>query len=156
MANENSLLSATEDTCSCDILNPSLLHGTECLIHASVNYATIGINDGSSPVRPLAFSYGSGGLLLIGALRTNFNEIWINILYFSYEKRMNFANVDLLVLVSICSDEIYVYFLWVWINIICIIIFKVNICWQNNLLDNDQFPFEKQAPASSSKLKGLR
>ena len=55
-------------------------------IYTSVNQATIGSYNGLLPVQHQAIIWTSVGLLLIGPLATNFNDIWIKIKQFSYRK----------------------------------------------------------------------
>ena len=56
--------------------------------HICVSKLTIiGSDNGLSPDRRQAIIWTNAGLLLIGPLRTNFNEILIEILTFSFKKR---------------------------------------------------------------------
>ena len=51
-----------------------------------MNRISIGLDNGLSPVRRQAVIWTNSGLLSIGRLRTNFSEIWIGILPFSFWK----------------------------------------------------------------------
>ena len=44
-----------------------------------MNQVNIGWDNGLSPLQDQAITWANGGLLLIGPLRTNFSEIWIEI-----------------------------------------------------------------------------
>ena len=58
----------------------------EWRIYASLNWAITGSDNGLSPVRRQAIIWTNAGILLIGALGTNFNEILIEIHTFSFKK----------------------------------------------------------------------
>ena len=55
-------------------------------IYASVNWATIGSDDGFSPVQRQAIIKTNDGELLIGLLETNFNKIGNKIEQFSFKE----------------------------------------------------------------------
>ena len=55
-------------------------------IYASMNWVSIGSDNGLSPVRRQAVIETNAGILLIGTLGTNFSEILIEILTFSFKK----------------------------------------------------------------------
>ena len=63
-----------------------------CRIYASVNRVGNGSGNGLSPVRRQAITWTNADLLLIGLLGTNFSEISIGILSFSFKKNA-FENV---------------------------------------------------------------
>ena len=73
----------------------------------------IGSDNGLSPDRRQAITWTNAGLLLIGPLGTNFSEILIEILSFSFKKRrLNVSSakrrpfcLDLNVLRHPCNDE---------------------------------------------------
>ena len=52
----------------------------------SVNWASIGSGNGLSPIQLQTITWTNAGLLSIGLLKTNFNEIWIRILSFLLKK----------------------------------------------------------------------
>ena len=54
-------------------------------IYTSMNWVIIGSGNGLSPVRE-AITWTNAGILSIGVLGTNFNQIWIEILSFSFKK----------------------------------------------------------------------
>ena len=53
--------------------------------YESVNWVIIGSGNGLSPVRRQAVTWTNAGLLSIALLGTNFSEIWIEILSFSFK-----------------------------------------------------------------------
>ena len=55
-------------------------------MYASVNWMGIGPGNGLSPVRHQAITWTNADLLSFGPLRTNFSEILIKILTFSFKK----------------------------------------------------------------------
>ena len=57
-----------------------------CRIYASVNRVSIGSDNGLSPIRRQAIIWTNAGLLLIGLLGTNFNEILIKLQNFSFTR----------------------------------------------------------------------
>ena len=61
-------------------------HSAAC--NASVNWVSIGSGNGLSPVwrQAITNTWINTGLLSIGLLGTNFSEIWIGILSFSFKK----------------------------------------------------------------------
>ena len=59
-------------------------HQAEWRIHASVTI--IGSDNGLLPDRHQVITWTNAGILLIGPLGTNFREIWIKILIFSFKK----------------------------------------------------------------------
>ena len=61
-------------------------HWGRVIIYASVTYAIIGSDNGLLPGRHQAIIWTNGGILLIGPLGTNFNEILIEIYTFSLKK----------------------------------------------------------------------
>ena len=63
-----------------------LLIGAEWCIYTSVNEVIIGSDNGLSPGRHQAIIWTSAGILLIGPVGTNFNEILIEIDIFSVKK----------------------------------------------------------------------
>ena len=66
----------------------SIIHliSPQCRIYASVNWVSIGSDNGLSPIQPQAIIYTYVGSLSIGPLGTNFNEIVIKIQNFSFMK----------------------------------------------------------------------
>ena len=48
-----------------------------CRIYATVNWVSIGSDNGLSPVRRQAITWTNADLLSIGPFRTNFSEVWI-------------------------------------------------------------------------------
>ena len=58
----------------------------EWRIYASFSWVIIGLDNGLSPVRRQAIIWTNTGILLIGRLGTNFNEILIGIPTFSFKK----------------------------------------------------------------------
>ena len=62
-------------------LPPPLSH-----IYVSVNWVSIGSDNGLSPIRRQAIIKTSAGLLSIGPIGTNFSEICIEIQNFSFTK----------------------------------------------------------------------
>ena len=58
----------------------------EWRIYASLNLTIIGLDNGLSPGRRQAIIWTNAGILLIGPLGTNFNEILIEIRPFSITK----------------------------------------------------------------------
>ena len=64
----------------------SLTHLPQCRIYASLNWVSIGSDNGMSPVRRQAITWTNADLLSIGLLGTYFSEIWIGILSFSFKK----------------------------------------------------------------------
>ena len=66
----------------------------EWRIYASVNYTNIGSDNGLSPDRRQAIIWTNTGKLLIGSWGTNFSEILIEILTFSFKQlglKMSYA-----------------------------------------------------------------
>ena len=63
-----------------------LLIEAEWRIYASLNWAIIGSDNGLPPVWRQAIIWTNAGILLIGPLGTNFSEILIRILIFSFKK----------------------------------------------------------------------
>ena len=57
-----------------------------CHIYAPGNGVSIGSDKGFSTVRRQAITWTNAGVLLIGLIGRNFNEIWIEILSFSFKK----------------------------------------------------------------------
>ena len=57
-----------------------------CRIYASMNWFSIGSGNGLAPNRRQAITWTNAGLLSIGFLKTNFSEIWIGILSFSFKE----------------------------------------------------------------------
>ena len=55
-------------------------------IYASVNWVSIGSDNGLSPIRRQDIILTNAGLLSIGPLGTNFSEVLIKIQYFSFTK----------------------------------------------------------------------
>ena len=55
-------------------------------IYELVIWVIIASGNGLSPVRRQAITWTNAGLLSIGLLGSNFNEIWIRILPFSFKK----------------------------------------------------------------------
>ena len=55
-------------------------------MYVSVNWVSIGSDNGLSPDRLQAIIWTNAGILLIGPLGTNFREIWFNIQNFSFMK----------------------------------------------------------------------
>ena len=55
-------------------------------MYASVNWVIIGSGNGLSTIRRQTITGTNVDFLLIGLLRTNFSEIWIEILTFSFKK----------------------------------------------------------------------
>ena len=68
------------------LLAVELTHLPLCRIYASVNWVSIGSGNGLSPVRRQAITRTNAGLLSIGLMATNFSEIWMGILSFSFKK----------------------------------------------------------------------
>ena len=64
----------------------SFLIEDEWRIYASLNWIIIGSDNGLSPVWCQAIIWTNAGILLIGTLGTNFNEIFIEIRTFSFKK----------------------------------------------------------------------
>ena len=63
-----------------------LTHPPSCRIYASVNWVSIGSDNGLSPIRRQAIIQTNADLLAIGPLRINFREILIKIQIFSFTK----------------------------------------------------------------------
>ena len=60
------------------------------IIYASVNWASIGLDNGLSPTRCQSIIKTNAGSLSIGLLQTSFSEIWIRIVSFSFKQmRLN-------------------------------------------------------------------
>ena len=81
--------SATENTASFvrqQAKTLLLTHLPLCRIYASVNWVSIGSGNGLLPVRRQAITWTNAGLFSIGLLGTNFSEIPIWILVFSFKK----------------------------------------------------------------------
>ena len=57
-----------------------------CRIFASVNWVHIGSGNGLSPVRGQAITWTNADLLSVELPGTNFSEIWIGILSFSFQE----------------------------------------------------------------------
>ena len=57
-----------------------------CCIYASMNWVNIGSDNGLSPVCRQAIIWTNAGLLSIGPMETNFSDILIAILSFSFKK----------------------------------------------------------------------
>ena len=80
--------------------------GLNVLTHpvvASINDAFIGLNYGLSPDQHQTIILTNNGLLFIGPMETNFNEIQINVLPFAYKKMLlRIQNGGLYVLDSVC------------------------------------------------------
>ena len=67
-----------------------------CHLYAWVNWVIISSGNGLSPLRRQAITWANAGLLSIGLLGTNFNEIRIGILSFSFKKmhlKLSSANI---------------------------------------------------------------
>ena len=77
-----------------------------CLIYASVNWIITGSGNGLSPVRRQAITRTNIGLLSIGLLGTNFSEIWIGILSFSFKN--NYLKMSSVKMAAILSRERWV------------------------------------------------
>ena len=58
----------------------------QCHIYASMDWVAVGSGNGLSPVRHQAITWTNAGLLSIGLIRTYFSEIWIGIVFFSFNK----------------------------------------------------------------------
>ena len=58
----------------------------QCRFYASVNWVSIGSDNGLSPGRRQAIAWTNAGLLLNGPLGINFSEIWIKIQNFLFMK----------------------------------------------------------------------
>ena len=71
--------------CVCPMYQP-LAHLPQCRIYPSVNCASIGSDNGLSPVWRQAIIYTSACLLSIGPLGTNLSEILIKTPKFSFTK----------------------------------------------------------------------
>ena len=56
------------------------------ICNVMMNWVIIGLGNGLLPVRHQAITWFNAGLLSIGHLGTNFSEIWIWILTFSFKK----------------------------------------------------------------------
>ena len=69
----------------CSGLN-ALTHLPQCRIYASMNWTSIGSDNGLSYIRRLAIISTNAGLLSIEPLGTNFSEILIKIQIFSFKK----------------------------------------------------------------------
>ena len=63
-----------------------LTHLPQCHIYASVNWVSVGSDNGLAPGRREAIVKTSAGILLIGPLETNLCEILIEIQTFSLKK----------------------------------------------------------------------
>ena len=68
-----------------------LTHLPQCHIYTPLNWAIIGSGNGLSPIRHQAITWTNAGLLSIGQIQwnqlgTNFSEIWIRVLSFSFKK----------------------------------------------------------------------
>ena len=58
----------------------------QCPIYASVNWVSIGSDNGLTPVRRQVITWTNTALLSIGPLGTNFSEIWIKTQNVSFTK----------------------------------------------------------------------
>ena len=67
------------------------LNEAEWRTYVSVQYTNIVPDNGLSPGRRLAIIWTNAGIVLIGPLRTNFSDIWIEILKFSFKKNQKFV-----------------------------------------------------------------
>ena len=68
------------------IRNGGTCNWSHLTLYASVNLVNIGSGNGLAPVWRQAIAWTSASLLLIGLLGTNFSEIWIGILPFTFKK----------------------------------------------------------------------
>ena len=72
-----------------------------CRIYVSVNWVSIGSDNGLSPVRRQAIAWTTAHLLSIGPLETNFSEIIIKIHTFSFKKmRLKMLSAKLAAILS--------------------------------------------------------
>ena len=80
--NEDDTLDVRMTWCPC----PQLIEAEWC-IYASVNCAIIGSDNSLSPDQRQSIIWTNAGILLIGHLGTNFNQIQIKMQQFSFKKR---------------------------------------------------------------------
>ena len=116
----------------------------------SQNWVSTGSDNGLSPLRRQAITWTNAALLSIGLLGTNFNEIWIRILSFSFKKmhlKMPSANMVATLsrgrwVKSVCEYEISrnfwspsgpsmeegQYCVVCWANVLCAFD-NISFCW---------------------------
>ena len=77
-----------------------LINLPKCRIYASVNWVIIGSGNGLSPARDQAIAWTNAGLLSIELPGTNFYEIQIGILPFSFKNAFEMSSAKMAVILS--------------------------------------------------------